>query len=225
MASIDESLRRRKMVKLAGKNQVKMISAPWVDSELIENIKLRTFLNKEWRNARARGEPDEILEIYKERYMRQRTITALMTGDKKSSWESSKIKETWNDSKKFWVMIKELLGKKREVVEEAYIYNDEGEQQEIMTCEESFTKKWTDNIYQKLKKADFTFWYGSNDQQGIKDQMIEKLEQGDPDIMENPIIEEKEFVDVINNMNGRALGVDDLPAEAMKAMIKDEDTK
>merc|ERR1711874_33042 len=117
-------------------------------------------------------------------------------GEIKSCWESSKIKETWNDSKKFWVMIKELLGKKREVMEEAYIYNDEGEQQEIMTCEESFTQKWTDNIYQKLKKADFTFWYGSNDQQGIKDQMIDKLEQGDPDIMENPIIEEKEFVDV-----------------------------
>merc|ERR1711874_956420 len=222
-SSIDETLRRRKMVKLAGKNQLKMISAPWVDSELIENIKLRTFLNKEWRNARARGEPNEILEIYKERYMRQRTITALMTGDKKSSWESSKIKETWNDSKKFWVMIKELLGKKREVVEEAYIYNDE-EQQEIMTYEESFTKKWTDNIYQKLKKADFTFWYGSNDQQGIKDQMIEELERGNPDIMENPIIEEKEFVDVINRMkNGRASGVDDIPAEAMKVMIRDKD--
>merc|ERR1712237_253770 len=128
--------------------------------------------------------------------MRQRRVTALMTGDKK-----------------------------REVMEEAYIYNEEGEQQEIMTCEESFTKKWTDNIYQKLKKADFTFWYGSNDQQGIKDQMIEELERGNPDIMENPIIEEKEFVDVINSMkNGRASGVDDIPAEAMKVMIKDKDT-
>merc|ERR1712237_54954 len=103
--------------------------------------------------------------------MRQRRVTALMTGDKK-----------------------------REVMEEAYIYNEEGEQQEIMTCEESFTKKWTDNIYQKLKKADFTFWYGSNDQQGIKDQMVEELERGNPDIMENPFIEEKEFVDVINSM-------------------------
>merc|ERR1711895_56589 len=223
-SSIDENLRRRKKVKLAGKDQVRMISAPWVDEELIENIKLRTFLNKEWRMARARGEPNEILEIYKEKYMRQRTITALMTGDKKSSWESSKIKETWNDSKKFWVMIKELLGKKREVAEEAYIYNDEGEQQEIMTCEDTFTKKWTDNIYQKLKKADFTFWYGSNEQKGIKDQMIEELENGNPDIMENPIIEEKEFRDVINDMkNGRASGVDDIPAEAMKVMIKDKD--
>merc|ERR1711874_210343 len=82
-SSIDENLRRRKMVKLAGKSQVKLISAPWVDTELIENIKLRTFLNKEWRKARVRGEPDEVLKIYKEIYMRQRRITALMTGDKK----------------------------------------------------------------------------------------------------------------------------------------------
>merc|ERR1711874_626340 len=95
-SSIDENLRRRKKVKLAGKDQMRMISAPWVDEELIENIKLRTFLNKEWRMARARGEPNEILNTYKERYMRQKTITAIMTGDKKSSWESFKINETWN---------------------------------------------------------------------------------------------------------------------------------
>merc|ERR1711874_108517 len=109
------TLKRRKKIKLAGRNQVRMISAPWVDEELIDNIKLRSYLNKEWKMARARGEPTEILEEYKDRYMRQKTITAIMTGDKKSSWESYKINETWNDSKKFWVMIKELLGKKREV--------------------------------------------------------------------------------------------------------------
>merc|ERR1711874_576700 len=99
---------------------------------------------------------------------KQKRITALMGGDKKSNWESRKINETWKDSKKFWVMIKELLGKKREVEEEAYVYSEEGEKQEIMTCEESFTQKWTNHIYQKLKKADFTFWYGKENQEGKK---------------------------------------------------------
>merc|ERR1711874_232808 len=89
-SSIDENLRRRKKVKLAGKDQVRMISAPWVDEELIENIRIRTFLNKEWRMARARGEPKEILDTYKERYMRQKTITALMTGDKKLAGKASR---------------------------------------------------------------------------------------------------------------------------------------
>merc|ERR1711874_216512 len=87
---------------------------------------------------------------------KQKRITALMTGDKKSNWESRKINETWKDSKKFWVMIKELLGKNKEVEEEAYVYSEEGVKQEIMTCEESFTQKWTTHIYQKLKKADLT---------------------------------------------------------------------
>merc|ERR1711913_265927 len=133
-SSIDQNLRRRKVIKLAGKGQVKLISAPWVDTELIDNIKIRSYLNKEWRNARARKEPENILEIYKERYLKQKRITAIMTGDKKSAWETQKIQETWKDSKKFWVMIKELLGKKREVDEEAYIYDEDNKKHEIMTC-------------------------------------------------------------------------------------------
>merc|ERR1711874_926814 len=88
------------------------------------------------------------------------------------------------------------------------------------------TQKWTTHIYQKLKKADFTFWYGKENQGGVKSQMEKKLEQGDSDIMENSIIEEKEFVDTIRNMkNGRASGVDDIPAEVMKILVRDEETK
>merc|ERR1711874_767036 len=222
-STINETLKRRKKIKVAGKNQTRMISAPWVDQELIESIKLRSYLNKEWKMARAREEPKEVIEEYKNRYMIQKTATAILTSEKKSEWERLKITETWKDSKKFWVMIRELLGKKREVNDEAFIY-EEGTKKEIMTCEETFTSKWTENIYQKLKKADFTFWYGSENHKGTRDQMIEDLENGDPDIMENPIIEEKEFRDVINNMkNGRAAGVDIIPAEAMKALIKDKD--
>merc|ERR1711874_87687 len=63
-STIDETLKRRKRIKLAGKDQVRMISAPWVDEELIDNIRLRSYLNKEWKMARARGEPTEILEEY-----------------------------------------------------------------------------------------------------------------------------------------------------------------
>ena len=96
-SSIDENLRRRKVIKLAGKGKVKLISAPWVDTELIDNIKIRSYLNKEWRKARARKEPDSILKMYKERYLKQKRITSLMTGDKKSAWESQKIQETWKD--------------------------------------------------------------------------------------------------------------------------------
>ena len=189
--SIDETMKRRKMVKLGGKGKLKLISAPWVDKELIDNIKLRSKLNREWRMARKRDEPDEVLKQYERRYLKQKRLTALMTGDKKSAWESKKINETWKDSKKFWKMIKELLGKNKEVEEETYVYNEEGEKQEIMTCENTFAQKWTDNIYQKLKKADFTFWYGDEHQKGTKTQMEEDLRLGNSEIMETPIINEK----------------------------------
>ena len=36
-----------------------------------------------------------------------------MAGEKKSSWEKKKIEETWKDCKLFWGMIRELLGKKK----------------------------------------------------------------------------------------------------------------
>ena len=72
---------------------------------------------------------------------------------KKSQWEKDKISETWKDSKKFWKMIKELLGKNKELVEEAYIYTEDGSKEEIMECEESFAQKWTDTIYQRMEKT------------------------------------------------------------------------
>merc|ERR1711874_269169 len=77
--SIDETMKRRKIVKLGGKGKLKLISAPWVDKELINNIKLRSKLNKEWRMARKRKEPDEVLKKYERRYLDQKRLTALMT--------------------------------------------------------------------------------------------------------------------------------------------------
>merc|ERR1711874_627606 len=88
--SIDETMKRKKMIKLGGKGKLKLISAEWVDKELIDNIKLRSKLSREWRLARKREEPVEIPRQYKNRYLEQKSVTALMTGDKKSAWESRK---------------------------------------------------------------------------------------------------------------------------------------
>merc|ERR1711913_135339 len=97
--------------------------------------------------------------------------------------KSKKIDETWKDSKKFWVMIKELLGKNKELTDEAFVYTEQGEKQEIMTCEDHFTQKWTENVYQKLKKADFSFWNGDDNQKGIKQQMEEEMTKENSEIM------------------------------------------
>ena len=50
-----------------------------------------------------------------------------MAGEKKSEQEKKKVEETWRNGKKFWDMIKELTGKKKEKEEEAYVYTQEGE--------------------------------------------------------------------------------------------------
>jgi len=144
--SVNSTMKRRKKIRPGGKKEMKLLAAEWVDRELLDNIKFISKLNREWRYARKRKEPKEILKQYEQRYLKQKSKTALMTGDKKSAWESKKIDETWKDSKKFWVMIKELLGKNKELNDEAFIYTEQGEKQEIMTCEDQFTQKWTDNF-------------------------------------------------------------------------------
>ena len=128
--------------------------------------------------------------------------------------------------RKFWKMIKELLRKNKELVEEAYIYTEDGSKEEIMDCEESFAQKWTDAIYQRMEKTNFSFWYGGNGKKGLKQLMEEEMEQEDSEIMETPIISEKEFVDTINDMkNSKASGIDNIPAELMKALIKNNEIR
>ena len=119
-----------------------MRAAPWVDKELIDNIGLRSKYSREWRHARKKGETGEI-DICKNRYVQQKGKTAVMTGDKKSSWEERRIAETRGDPKAFWKMIKELLGKGKEDCEEAYIFTEGGEKREIKECKKEFMEEWT----------------------------------------------------------------------------------
>ena len=121
-------------------------------------------------------------------------------------------------------MIKELLGREKENSEEAYIYTEDGEKKEINECKKEFITNWTQQVYQKLERASFTFW--DDEKNGQRKEMIKKMEEEGSGIMENPIITEKEFVDTINNMkNGKASGVDNIPAEVMKALIKDDQAR
>ena len=201
-----------------------MKAAPWVDEDLIKNINLRSKLSREWRYERKRGDTeDKILEC-KRKYTTQKSKTALMTGEKKSALEDEKIKETWKDGKAYWKMIKELLGKSKESSEEAFIYDETGEKKEIKTCKKEFMEEWTKKVYQKLKKADFTFW--SDEVTGKKQEMEKEMMEENSEIMEDPIITEEELVDTIRNMkNNKASGIDNIPAEAMKALIMDEQSR
>ena len=77
-----------------------------------------------------------------------------------------------------------------------------------------------ENIYQKAKKVDFSFWYGDN---GIMERMLLEARREGSDIMQTPEIEEEELVATINDIrNGRAAGIDGVRSELMKFIIKDK---
>ena len=95
-------------------------------------------------------------------------------------------------------MIKIITGRGKEEKEEAYIFDEEGEKNEIMECRSEFMNKWSTQVYQKLEKADFSFWY--NKENGERQKMIEQMKDINSGIMEDPVIAEKELVDTINKM-------------------------
>merc|ERR1711888_463577 len=220
-AAVNHTMKKTKL-KRPGRKWQTIRAAPGVDKELKDNVSLRSKYSREWRYARKRGNQVEI-ERCREKYLTQKRVTHIMVGDKKSGWEAMKIKETENDPAAFWKAIKMLLGREKLDNEEAFIYNDGGGKQEIMECRTEFMGEWIKSVYQRLAKANFTFWSGKG---GEKGKMLELMKNGNSGIMEDPVITEEEFVNTINRMkNGKASGVDNIPAEVMKALIKDNRIK
>ena len=103
------------------KGDIRVAAAEWVDEELIENIKIRGKLSRRWRIARKKGEPQEVLNNYEKEYKQQQIKTSIMSGNKKGEWEKRKIIETMKDGKKFWNLIKDVLGKNRNKNEDAFV--------------------------------------------------------------------------------------------------------
>jgi len=80
----------------------------------MDNIKVRSKLSRRCRITRKQGKPENVLKLYEKEYKDQQVKTSIMSGEKKGSWENKKIEETKKYSKKFWNVIKELLGKSKE---------------------------------------------------------------------------------------------------------------
>merc|ERR1712179_114478 len=92
-------------------------------------------------------------------------------------WEVCKIEETRKNGKKFWKMIKELLGKSKEKDEEAFFYTQEGVKKEIEEMSDEYMDKWKQDIYQKTERIDFSFWHGTDRMKGKKEEMEEEEKQ------------------------------------------------
>ena len=89
-----------------------------------------------------------------------------------------------------------------------------------MEIPEEFMNSWQENIYQKAKRSDFSFWH---EEGGLMEKMLKEEKNPHSGIMKIPKIEEEELVRVIKNMkNGKASGIDGISAELMKYIIKDD---
>merc|ERR1711891_74161 len=173
--------------------------------------------------ARKTGDKEKIEEC-RTAYFKQKKKTMNLAQWKKANWEEKIITETEHNPQAFWKVIKKLTGKSKNEEEEAFIFNKEGERKEIVEYKSEFLMDWTEQVYQKLQKADFSFWY--REKNGAKAKMIKQMEAGNSGIMEDPIISEEEFIKTINGMkNNKATGIDNIPAELMKVLIKDNDVR
>ena len=86
----DKTLKKKKRIRV-GKREEKIQAAEWVGEELRDNIRKRSKLSRRWRMARKRKEPEQDVKRFEKEYKEQNTITAIMTGQKKGSWELFKI--------------------------------------------------------------------------------------------------------------------------------------
>ena len=88
-----------------------------------------------------------------------------MSCKKKGEWEARKMEENGKDGKKFWSMIKELLGSNKEK-EDTYVYTQERDKSEIIEMSKEYIDSWKQTIYQKTGRIDFSFWYGNENIRG-----------------------------------------------------------
>jgi len=159
-SSQNKILKKDKRIRIGLREHKRVTAAEWVDIELIDNIKVKNKLSRRWRIARKQGRPENVLKLYEKEYKDQQVKTSIMSGEKKGLWEKKKIEETKKDAKKFWNVIKELLGKSKERVEEAFVYTEEGEKKNIEEVRNEYMDEWKKKIYQKNERIDFSFWYG-----------------------------------------------------------------
>ena len=87
-------MRKKKKIKTGKISNKLILAAVWMDEELRNSIKLRSFYSKQWNIAKKdKNLPGRTAEC-KMKYLKQKRITKIMCSNKKSQWEEKKIRET-----------------------------------------------------------------------------------------------------------------------------------
>ena len=76
-------LLKKKRIKVKKKGNNILLAAKWVDNELIDNLKLKSILNRKWRKAKKDNLNTVIQEELRTEYFNQKKLTIQMEYDKK----------------------------------------------------------------------------------------------------------------------------------------------
>ena len=84
---------------------------------------------------------------------------------------------------------------------------------------------WRRDIYQKMSEIELEFWYGNEEEIGLKEKMereeVTRRNKGERKIMEKPIMTEEDLVRIVQKQkSGKAAGIDEVRVEVMKQKIE-----
>ena len=82
--TLNTTLLKGKRIRIDRKGKKIILAAKCVDKEMVDNLKIRSRLNRNWRFAKKNNLPLDIQKECRDKFMHQKNKTAVMAGRKKS---------------------------------------------------------------------------------------------------------------------------------------------
>ena len=136
------------------------------------------------------------------------------------------IKKAKDNNKILWKFTRDIQGKTKRKNEATYVYIEE-ERKAIEIVWELFIAVWKKEIYQKSPEVDWSFWYGTRNRPGMKEEMRKEDEEditnGGSRMMPLPVMSEEDLMRIVKRQkNGKAAGTDGVKTEVMKHMVRNK---
>ena len=138
--------------------------------------------------------------------------------------------EAKQNSKILWNVAKEIAWKTRRKDEQMYVYNEDMIRQKIEDAWDPFMADWKVDIYQKILRISLDFWYGTENEMGLKERKvqenIENMNRGQGKMMPLSVMKEEDLIRIVRKQkNNKAAGVDGVKAEVMKHMVRNRNIR
>merc|ERR1712179_758557 len=75
--TLNYTMRKKKKIKTGKRGNNLILAAVWVDEELRNNIKLRSYYSRQWNKAKKNKNLPVIIEEYKKKYQKQKKIKTM----------------------------------------------------------------------------------------------------------------------------------------------------